>query len=356
MEDELKTNTQPMSELDVQLRTKELDESISKYRKMVTALQESEGKFRALFEHSLEWVYILDFNGNFIDANKALLNGTGYDQDDIPHVNLASLLEPDQIQKAFLAIDEVKQTGTGKSMYEFRVKRKDGQYVDVEVSGTIIYRDDQPYAILGIVRNATENKRTIEQLRKSMGAIIRTLVVAVETRDPYTAGHQRRVADLARSIATELKLSKDQIEGIRIASMIHDIGKISIPSEILNNPKRLTKYECAMVKNHPEAGCEIIKEIEFPWPITRIIMEHHERMDGSGYPRGLKGEDIMLEARILAVADVVEAMASHRPYRKTPGIYAALTEILNNKHMLYDPAVVDACVKLFNEKNYKFEE
>ena len=178
--------------------------------------------------------------------------------------------------------------------------------------------------------------------------------MTVETRDPYTAGHQRRVADLSRAIARAIgSLTTEQIDGLRMASTIHDIGKISVPAEILSKPKKLTDIEFSLIKVHPQSGYDILKDIDFSWPIARMVLEHHERMDGSGYPNGLTGSDLLLESRILAVADVVESMASHRPYRPALGINAALDEIAKNKGVLYDPEVVDVCLKLFNEKGYK---
>jgi putative nucleotidyltransferase with HDIG domain len=198
-----------------------------------------------------------------------------------------------------------------------------------------------------------ERQENIERLRKSLGATINAMAVTVETRDPYTAGHQRRVADLARAIAVELNLKNEQIDGVRMASMIHDIGKISIPSEILTKPTLLTALEFNLIKTHPISGYNILKDIEFPWPIARIVLEHHERIDGSGYPNGLKEEQILLESKIIAIADVVEAISSHRPYRAAHGIEVALDEVTKNKGIIYDSEIVDACLRLFREKNYK---
>jgi PAS domain S-box-containing protein len=208
---------------------------------------------------------------------------------------------------------------------------------------------------LAEVRQSQEElQRTTETLRKTLGATIQAMAVTVETRDAYTAGHQRQVANLARAIATEMGLSKGQIEGIRMAAVIHDIGKISVPAEILSKPGRLNDLEWGMIKTHPRVGYDILKTVEFPWPVAQIVLQHHERLDGSGYPQGLSGEEILLEARILAVADVVEAMASHRPYRAAHGIDEALEEISQNRGILYDPEVVDACLKLFSEKKLGF--
>jgi PAS domain S-box-containing protein len=201
-----------------------------------------------------------------------------------------------------------------------------------------------------------ELQRTAETLRKTLGATIQAMAATVETRDPYTAGHQRRVADLARAIADEMGLSKEQIDGIRMAGLIHDLGKITIPAEILSKPTQLNEFEWGIIQAHPQVGYDLLKTVDFMWPVAQIVLQHHERMDGSGYPQGLSGEEIMLEARILAVADVVEAMASYRPYRPARGIDEALEEISRNRDILYDPEVVDACLKLFTEKGFEFEK
>jgi putative nucleotidyltransferase with HDIG domain len=172
----------------------------------------------------------------------------------------------------------------------------------------------------------------------------------MEMRDPYTAGHQRQVAQLACAIAQEMGFPPERVEGMRVLGCLHDIGKIAIPAEILSKPGRLSAMEFTLIKDHPRAGYEIIKDIDFPFPVAEGILQHHERLDGSGYPRGISGPDIILEARILGVADVVEAMASHRPYRRSLGIDQALDEISRNRGILYDPEVVDICLKLFNER------
>jgi HD-GYP domain-containing protein (c-di-GMP phosphodiesterase class II) len=179
--------------------------------------------------------------------------------------------------------------------------------------------------------------------------------MAVEARDPYTSGHQRRVANLARAIATEMKLPADQIDGLRMAGVVHDLGKLTIPSEILTTPRQLTENEFNLVKTHSQIGHDLIKDIEFPWPIARMILQHHERLDGSGYPKGLRGDEIMIEARILMVADVVEAISSHRPYRPALGVDKALEEIEAGRGKVYDPAVVDACLVMFRERGFRFE-
>ena len=201
-----------------------------------------------------------------------------------------------------------------------------------------------------------EVQSTLDKLRSAMGGIVQAMALTVERRDPYTAGHQRRVSDLARGVAVEMALSNHQIDGIRIAGLIHDLGKICVPAEILSKPGQLSEIEHTLIKDHPQVGYEILKEIEFPWPVAQIVLQHHERIDGSGYPAGLCGEDILVEARTLAVADVVEAMASHRPYRPTLGRDMALEEISQNRGVLYDPDVVDACMKLLLEKDFQFRQ
>ncbi|MDP2840390.1 MAG: HD domain-containing phosphohydrolase [Syntrophales bacterium] len=188
-----------------------------------------------------------------------------------------------------------------------------------------------------------------------MGTTIQVMASAVETRDPYTAGHQIRSADLARAIATEMELPSEKIEGIRMAGSIHDIGKLSIPAEILSKPTKLSEIELSLIKEHARQGYEILKDVESPWPLAEIVYQHHERMDGSGYPRQLKGDDILIEARILTVADVVEAMASHRPSRPSLGIDAALNEIEKNSGIFYDDAAADACLRLFRKKGFQLE-
>lgn len=197
-----------------------------------------------------------------------------------------------------------------------------------------------------------ELKESEKKLRASLLDSITALAATVEMRDAYTAGHQRRVAQLAIAIAKELQLPAEQVEGIHLASVVHDIGKIHVPAEILGKPLRLSELEFAYIKEHPQSGYEILKSIDFPWPIAQIVLQHHERLDGSGYPHGLKSDQILLDAKIIAVADVVEAMMSHRPYRPALGIDAALEEITRNRGVLYDPAVVDVCLKLFRERGY----
>jgi putative two-component system response regulator len=206
-----------------------------------------------------------------------------------------------------------------------------------------------------LVRSKENLNQTLTKLQKTLNGVIQSIALIVEIRDPYTAGHQQRVSNLASAIAGEMGFSEDRIDGIRMGALIHDIGKIAVPAEVLSRPGRLNDIEFNMIKEHPKVGYDIIKHIEFPWPIARIVLQHHERIDGSGYPGGLLKEEILIEARIIAVADVVEAMVSHRPYRPALGIPAALDEISNKKGILYDATVVYACLEIFQAKDFKWQ-
>ena len=194
-----------------------------------------------------------------------------------------------------------------------------------------------------------------EKQHHTLEGVIRAVSLTLEIRDPYTAGHQRRVAQLASAMAREMGLPEERIEGLQLAASIHDIGKISVPAEILCKPGKISEAEFSLVKAHAAVGHDILEPIDFPWPIARIVRQHHEKMDGSGYPEGLSGSQILLEARILTIADVVEAMASHRPYRPALGIDVALEEIAGNSGRLYDTEAGSACLKLFRENGFAFQ-
>jgi putative nucleotidyltransferase with HDIG domain len=209
---------------------------------------------------------------------------------------------------------------------------------------------------IGLHKHRMEKKlrETEERLRKTLEDTVKALSSVVELRDPYTAGHQRRVSDLSCAMAAEIGLSSEQIDGLRLAGLIHDVGKIHIPSEILSCPNKLTESDFSLIKAHPQAGYEIVKTISFSYPVARIVLQHHERIDGSGYPEGLSQDEILIEAKILSVADVVEAIASHRPYREALGITYALNEISKKSGLLFDPNAVKACLKLFKYKGFRF--
>jgi len=260
--------------------------------------------------------------------------------------------------------DEILEEISKKRVYYYSTAflTKDGKTRYLDITSTPIKKNGKLKYIMGIGTDVSERKRAEEELidsrerlKKTLNGAINTLAAIVETKDPYTYGHQQRVCKLATNIAKELKLDNDIIEAIRIAALIHDIGKVNIPASILSKPGKLTDIEFEMIKTHPQLSYDMLKRIEFPLPIVDIILQHHEKLDGSGYPKGLKAKDIMLEAKILAVADVVEAMSSHRPYRPALGIDAAVEEIKKNKGILYDPAVVNKCVMIITKKGFKFD-
>ena len=244
---------------------------------------------------------------------------------------------------------------------ELEIISKDGDLRMVEMR-MVETEWEENSAYLASLRDITDRKHmevelqlSLSKIKKSMEGTIQVVSKMVEKKDPYTAVHQQRVADLARAIAEEMGLPKERLEGIYMSGIIHDLGKISVPTEILSKPGKITKFEFELIKNHAQEGYNILENIEFPWPIAQIVLQHHEKIDGSGYPLGLSGEDILLEARIICVADVVEAMASHRPYRPSLGIDVALKEISQKRGVFFDPEIADVCLKLFNEKGFQLD-
>jgi len=332
-------------------------------REAEEALRESEEKYRTILENIEEGYYEVDIAGNFTFFNDPLCRILGYPEDELLGMNNRQYMDHESAKQVYRAFNEVYRTGKPARAFDWEVIRKDGTRRFVESSLSLIRGSTGELSgFRGIVRDITERKRaeeelqhTMKKLREALGGIIQTVALTVETKDPYTAGHQRRVGNLARAIATELGLSPEQIEGIRMAGGIHDLGKVGVPAEILSWPGPLSDLQLGLIKMHSQIGYDVLKTVEFPWPVAQIVLQHHERLDGSGYPQGLSGEEILLEARILAVADVVEAMASRRPYRPPRGLDKALEEISQNRGVLYDPEAVDACLKLFTEKGFVFE-
>lgn len=252
--------------------------------------------------------------------------------------------------------------GAGGGHHYYRIKHKDGHYIHIHDEMHLV-SGSHPQRYIGILCDISAEEGALNQVRHYSSRLENTVLGTVEAissmvelRDPYTAGHESRVGDLAVQIAKQMQLNADTQYGLRIAGLVHDIGKISIPSEYLTKPTRLSHSEFAIIKTHAEHGYQILKSIPFPWPIAQVAYQHHERMDGSGYPQGLKGEDILLEARIIAVADVIESMATSRPYRHALGLDAALTEIETNAGKLYDPQVVNAALSLFREQGYQLSQ
>ena len=320
-------------------------------------------RYIQLFEAAQDGILLLSYPEGLIeDANPYILNLLGYTKDELIGKELwqiGLLIDKD---KALAAHQAIIDTGFVRSE-DIDLETKAGERLAVEFICHSYHIYDEMVVQCNIrdisARRCTEALRIKEQMNKDIQQFedtINSLSRVIEARDPFTASHQKRVADLACAIALELKLSLFDIEGLNMAARIHDIGKIGIPTEILTKPSTLTPLEIAMLRGHAQTGYEILKPLSFPWPVAEFVIQHHERLNGSGYPNALKGDAISKEARILAVADTVEAMSSDRPYRSAVGIEEALKEINDNRDILFDSDVVDACLKLFNEKDYQFPE
>ena len=343
---------------------------ITERKRAQEALRESETRYRLLAENATDVIWTVGMDMRLTYVSPSVTRLLGFTVEEAMARTMQQVYTPVAFEKAMQIFAEemtIESAGHGdptrSRMLELELVRKDGNTVPVEGNFCFL-RDPTGKAIgmLSIVRDITERKRvekklqnTLDSLRKAFGTTIQVMISAIEVRDPYTAGHQLRSTDLARAIATEMGLPQEKIDGIRMAGSIHDIGKLSVPAEILSKPTKLTNIEFSLIKEHSQKGYEMLKDVESPWPLAEIVYQHHERMDGSGYPRNLKGDDILMEARIMAVADVVEAMASHRPYRAGLGIDVALAEIEKNKGILYDSTAADACLRLFREKGFKLE-
>jgi PAS domain S-box-containing protein len=325
-----------------------------KRREFEKRLAESESKFRNLFEDSRDAIYIWKKDSGYVDFNNSMLELFGYNRDEMPNLGIHDFFpDTDNLKKY---VKSLKEQGFVKDM-RLKLKKKDGSVMVCIASASVLKNDKGNFnGIQGIIRDISDIQDGIDRLNSAMGGIVRAMSLTVEARDPYTAGHQRKVADISIAIAGLMKLSPEQTKGLEMAALIHDLGKINVPYEILNKPGRLTSTEFEIIKSHPKIGYDIMKTIEFPWPLAKAVYQHHERIDGSGYPEGVRGGDIILEARILAVSDVVEAMASHRPYRPAIGLSVALEEIEGKRGTLYDAGVVDACLVLFREKNFTINE
>jgi len=321
-------------------------------------LIKSEEKYRTLFEESRDAIYISAKQGEFTGFNQSTTELFGYSKEEMLGMNTKDIFVNNDKYLKFQ--EEIEQKGSVRD-FEAKLYKRDRSKMNCLITSTVRRAKDATImGYQGIIRDISELvssqkklEKTLEKLRKALGGTIQAMALTVETRDPYTAGHQRRVSNLACAIAREMGVPANQVQGIHFAGIIHDIGKISVPGEILSKPGRISENELGIIKEHPRAGHNILKTVDFPWPIAQIVLQHHEKIDGSGYPDGISGENILIEARILSVADVIEAMSSHRPYRPTLGVDMALREIQQNKGVLYDSRVVDACLKLFNERGYR---
>jgi PAS domain S-box-containing protein/putative nucleotidyltransferase with HDIG domain len=321
------------------------------YKSLMEArLREREEWLSALLKSIGDGVIATDKTGLISFMNPLAEQLTGWRQEDALRQPLRDIFrtvvsqEGDEPEIALWA-----RNGKKFSIEETNMPVTDGHR---ESSGhVLVFRD------ISARKNAEkELKESWEKLHQALEGTIQAMALTIEIRDPYTAGHQRRVSKLSCAIAQDLGMSEFQVEGLRVAGDIHDIGKIYVPAEILSKPGQITAIEYGIIKTHPQVGYDILKTIKFPWPVAQIVLQHHERLDGSGYPLGLVGDLILKEARILTVADIVEAMSSHRPYRPAQGIDKALAEVMENKGRFYDSDAVDACVRLFRENRFHFTE
>ena len=318
--------------------------------RMGAKLREREEWLSALLKSIADGVIATDKSGHITFMNPLAERLTGWHQDEALRQPLRDIFrtvisrdgdEPEIVLWA--------KNGKKFSIEETDMPMSDGRH---DSSGhVLVFRD------ISARRSAEKELReSWEKLNEALKGTIQAMALTIEIRDPYTAGHQRRVSKLSCAIAQDLGMPEFQVEGLRVAGDIHDIGKIYVPAEILSKPGQITAIEYGIIKTHPQVGYDILKTIKFPWPVAQIVLQHHERLDGSGYPLGLVGDFILKEARILTVADIVEAMSSHRPYRPAQGIEKALAEVVQNRGRFYDAEAVDACVKLFQESRFQFTE
>lgn len=332
-------------------------------------LEESEVRHRTLVESSSDLIGRLDLDGNFLYMSPVGLAAHGVSSAaEIIGVHCTRFAEPAYSDLFFQKLQEASEgqpatlqhetrTVSGMKWFESNITPITGHKGHI-TSFIIIARDISNRKKAEAEKNSLniELQKSLRRTKKTLWDTVTSLASVAEVRDPYTSGHQRRVAELARAIARHLELPEEQTEGIYVAGLVHDIGKISVPAEILTKPTKLKEIEFEMIKEHPQVSYDVLRPVEFPWPIAQIVLQHHERLDGSGYPNGVSGDDILIEAKILAVADVVEAMASHRPYRPSLGFEAAFQHILENKGTLYDARAVTACVQTLANKKFDFDQ
>jgi len=311
------------------------------------SLERAKNEWEHTFDAVTEPVFLHDEQGRLLRVNQAYARHAGMP----PEATLGKLY-----WQIFPVLDGPlgSDIAVRQKNIEEELRTPDGGVFISNVYAVCDAEGEYLYSV-HFMHDVTERMRVAERLQKSLEGTIQAITAAVEARDPYTAGHQQRVAELAVAIARHMELDEKIVEGIYLGGKIHDIGKIHLAAEILSKPTRLTELEYELIKEHVQIGYDILKDIEFPWPVADIAHQHHERLDGSGYPQGLKGEDICLEARIVAVADVVEAMTTHRPYRPGLGIERALEEIERGRGTHYDADAVDACLSLFREHGFSFD-
>ena len=333
---------------------------ISDRRRVMERLTRNEEKYRHMIENLSEAVYCIDLEGVLSYISPTIQTMLGFDPAEVKGKHFREFLYPEDIEKGLRHF-----TFTLKSAIapvECRFLNKAGEIVWLYASSVPVFdKDGKVKGIQGILQNVTASKQreselqqANEKLREAISGTVQVMASIIELKDSYTAKHQLRVTKLACAIAREIKMSTDQIDAVRAASLVHDIGKLNIPVSILSKTGAINEIEYEMIKKHPQTGHDLLQPIGFPWAVSDIVLQHHERLDGSGYPRGLEGPDILSEAKVLAVADVVEAISTPRPYREQGTIASALEEISLNKGSLYDSSAVDACLKLFLKKRFTF--
>lgn len=351
------------------IKRKQVEESLQKakdeleiiVRKRTSKIRQLHRQNKLILDAVAEGICGVNAEGKITFINPAAMDITGYDSDELIGRSFHNVFHkrknvtPFHTQKK-CPVHISKVSGETCAIINEVFWKKDGTSLPVEYESTAIWEKDKIVGGVVTFRDITlrqqaeaKVRQSLQMLNNALHSTVGALSITSEIRDPYTAGHQKRVAHLACAIALRMGLRKDEIKGIKVAALLHDIGKIYVPAEFLSKPGKLTEIEHDLLRTHPQVGYDILKNIEFPWPVGEIVLQHHENMDGSGYPRGLKGDEILIEARIISVADTTEAMASHRPYRPALGIVKALEEITGHKGTLYDAKVVDACVQLVSE-------
>ncbi|TAM45340.1 MAG: PAS domain S-box protein [Gammaproteobacteria bacterium] len=328
---------------------------ITERKRAAQELRRTHELLERMFESIHVLVAYLDRDFNFIRVNRAYAEADGRTPEFFPGKNHFMLYPSAENEAIFRRVVETGEPYVAISKpFEYAEHPERGvSYWDWRVA-PVRDTDGRVDGLIFSLLDVTERVLAERRLRAGLERTVEAIAATIEMRDPYTAGHERRVVELATAIAREVGLAEERIEGLRFAALVHDIGKIRIPAEILSKPAALSPIEFEMIKTHCQTGHDILKGIEFPWPVARMVLEHHERLDGSGYPGGLKGVQTLLESKILTVADVVEAMSSHRPYRPALGIDIALAHLTEKRGLWYDPAAADACVRLFREKNFRF--
>ena len=325
---------------------------------LLRALEESNERFRSLVETTSDWIWEIDPQGIYTYCSPKVRDLLGFEPEEIIGKRLVDLIAIKEVDRTSRIFKKLIDSRKPFSDFETICQTRDGRVLVIEKNGVPVFSDSgELLGYRGIARDISERKNALEALKKSRDELhtsleetVKSLAMAAEKRDPYTAGHQMRVDMLACAIAKELGLPEKQLEGLHFAALLHDIGKLSLPSEYLAKPARLSAQERAIIRCHTEVGYDILKNIPFPWPVAEIVYQHHEHLDGSGYPRGLTDKELLLEAKILTVADVVEAMSSHRPYRPSLGLDTAQDEIRSGRGVLYHAESVDACLRLIAEK------